>query len=118
MRQILPNLLMISALATTSGLSGSESSLPRREIVEIVDRIANQQELIEQDIERLRSLLGMSSEMSTLQPRKVHSGLSQRVRMRTEDGMGAFADGEYRRAKEAFQMAWEQAPNDYITNYN
>lgn len=96
----------------------SADSLPRERLLEVLQSLAQQHEKLGDEIKQLRSLLGRDQRVATLKVLEDAKDLDERVQVRIEDGVKAFNEGKYERAKEAFQLAWEEAPESPLTHYN
>ncbi|MBN4066576.1 hypothetical protein JYU14_00640 [Simkania negevensis] len=100
------------------GSINSLLAVDQQALLKAVDRIAQQQKNLADEIDSLRLLLGASSKLDILAPIDPPKRTTQRVKLRYEDGIKAYKEGEYEKAKESFQLAWEATPESGEANFN
>lgn len=113
LRKCLPLVLLL----TTSSPAVAEP-LDKTRLLEAVEKLASQHEALSEEIANLKKLLGVLPALDGLEPLEPTSKMKERLRVRVEDGIKSFATGDFERAKEDFQRAWEEDPEPAVTNYN
>lgn len=103
-----------------SFLSAEESSQAsdRERIAKAFEKIAEHQRGIADEVDHLRSYLGLESALKELSPLPVVEGMQERVKTPTQDGVKFFHESNFTQAKESFQQAWKEDPNQYTTLFN
>jgi tetratricopeptide (TPR) repeat protein len=93
-------------------------NLDKNRIIKIVDELARQRDALSKEIEKLQDLLGADSELDDLKTLEAKATMPERLRIRIADGIRAYSKGDFEKAKDDFQMAWEIDSENSITNYN
>ncbi|MFT4552488.1 MAG: tetratricopeptide (TPR) repeat protein [Chlamydiales bacterium] len=96
----------------------SAEELNKSRILKVVNDLARQHDRLSDEIEKLKRLLGAHSELDGLKVLEARAGMPERLRIRLEDGIKAFNEGDFIQAKEDFYLAWENDSDSYITNFN
>lgn len=96
----------------------AEEAIDRKRLMEAVEQLTTQHELLADEIDNIKKLLGVYPELDGLDPLEPSKKMNERVRIRIEDGIKSYRTADYERAKEDFQRAWEEAPDRATTNYN
>jgi tetratricopeptide (TPR) repeat protein len=109
--------LLISQCLAISSLQGAPGSKEEK-IRQLINTIVNKQSQLADEISSLQKLLVDSPEIDDLDLRNPRVAMDSRVKVRTEDGIKMYKKEKYEMAKDLFQSAWEEAPNDSITNFN
>jgi len=97
---------------------GAQEDKDREQLVTIAERISSQQEQLASEISELLRLLGMESALEGVEPIPADDTATTSVRQQTTEAIKEYSKKRYEAAKEAFQAAWEDAPNAAFTNYN
>jgi tetratricopeptide (TPR) repeat protein len=111
--------LMIGALLAASPLVGAVSpELNRDKLLKAVEALEVQHRELTDEISQIKSLLGVDPALEDLPLLAATAKLPERVRVRVEDGVKAYKDSKYEQAKDLFQTAWEEAPDNSLVHFN
>lgn len=95
----------------------SFSDSDQKKILDLVQRIDKQSQDLNEQVHLLKNLLGQPTSLN-LEPKKASSDMSERARIRTEDGLKSYEEENYESAKDSFHLAWENAPSSSISHFN
>lgn len=106
-------------LTLQNQIDAANFSLVEQEaILKSIERLSEKQREVEEELQVLKGLVGMHSVIDALELLEPSPGMAERIKVRIEDGLGAYKEKKYESAKEAFQKAWEEDPNDPIATFN
>ena len=118
MKTIITTILIAIAITGINTAEANKNDIDKDKILEIVRDIEEYQDKLEEEIEELKASLGMTPGIDGAMPVEAHKTASPRIKLRTEDGIKSFLKNDYEQAKEEFQGAWEEKPNNAEANYN
>lgn len=94
------------------------SQVDQKKLLEITESIIIQQKKLSSDIQQLQEALGLIDPLESLDPLDTEEDMGKLSKEYTNQGLKEFKRGNFDKAKDAFQKAWEEQPAHVATNYN
>lgn len=90
----------------------------RKQVFDAFKKIESQELDLKKEIEELRKLLGLNSELEELTLKAPHADMSKELKEKVEKATEAYNKEKYDEAKKLLREAWEMAPDDHVVQYN
>lgn len=111
------SLFFLFCLVFEGTVQGTQD-LKNKEIIDSITSVIRQHELLSGEVQKLRELLKISVELEGLSLLESSENMDEKMQESIKDGIAAYQENDYQKAKDAFYLAWENDPNNYITNFN